>query len=37
VAVSAEEEALVDGWVPPGHASTHGYNDPNYPFHGRKA
>ncbi|MBP0598534.1 aldo/keto reductase [Herbaspirillum sp. LeCh32-8] len=35
--ISAEEEALVDGLVTPGHASTHGYNDPNYPFFGRVA
>ena len=35
VAVSAQEEAMVDDWVTPGHASTHGYNDPNYPFFGR--
>ncbi|GAB7543053.1 aldo/keto reductase [Cupriavidus sp. 8B] len=35
VAISAEEEALVDQLVRPGHASTHGYNDPNYPLTGR--
>ncbi|MEI2418375.1 aldo/keto reductase [Orrella sp. JC864] len=35
VSISAEEEALVDGWVAPGHPSTPGYNDPSYPFHGR--
>jgi aryl-alcohol dehydrogenase-like predicted oxidoreductase len=35
VTISPEEEALVDGLVTPGHASTHGYNDPNYPFGGR--
>lgn len=35
IEISAEEEALVDGLVPPGHASTHGYNDPSYPFFGR--
>lgn len=33
--ISAEEEAFVDGLVTPGHASTAGYNDPNYPFFGR--
>ena len=33
--ISAQEEALVDELVPRGHASTHGYNDPNYPFGGR--
>ncbi|WP_459616142.1 aldo/keto reductase [Bordetella sp. 2513F-2] len=35
VAVTPEEEAMVDGWVAPGHASTPGYNDPSYPFYGR--
>lgn len=35
VSISAEEEALVDGLVTPGHASTAGYNDPGYPFFGR--
>ncbi|WP_454765740.1 aldo/keto reductase [Cupriavidus campinensis] len=34
-AISAQEEAMIDGLVPPGHASTHGYSDPNYPFAGR--
>lgn len=33
---SAEDEALVDSLVAPGHASTPGYHDPAYPFHGRK-
>lgn len=33
--IGAEEEALIDGLVTPGHASTHGYNDPGYPFFGR--
>ncbi|QAA94118.1 aldo/keto reductase [Pollutimonas thiosulfatoxidans] len=35
VQVSAEEEALVNGLVAPGHASTPGFNDPSYPFFGR--
>ena len=35
VVISAEDEAFVDGLVTPGHASTAGYNDPNYPFFGR--
>lgn len=35
VQISAEEEALVDSLVTPGHASTLGYNDPSYPFFGR--
>ena len=30
-----EDEALVDGLVPPGHPSTPGYNDPAYPLEGR--
>lgn len=33
---SDEDEALVDTLVRPGHSSTHGYNDPQYPFYGRK-
>ena len=33
---SDEDEALVDSLVTPGHASTHGYNDPQYPFFGRE-
>jgi aryl-alcohol dehydrogenase-like predicted oxidoreductase len=36
VAITAEEEALVDSLVRPGHASTPGYNDPGYPFFGRQ-
>ncbi|SAI67180.1 oxidoreductase [Bordetella ansorpii] len=35
VAISPQEEAMVNGWVVPGHASSHGYNDPSYPFFGR--
>ena len=31
----SEDEALVDGLVRPGHPSTPGYNDPNYPLTGR--
>ena len=30
-----EDEALVERLVAPGHASTHGYNDPAYPIEGR--
>jgi aryl-alcohol dehydrogenase-like predicted oxidoreductase len=30
-----EDEALVDGLVATGHASTHGFNDPSYPIEGR--
>jgi aryl-alcohol dehydrogenase (NADP+) len=33
---SDDDEALVDGLVRPGHPSTPGYNDPRYPFHGRR-
>jgi len=34
---TAEDEALVDRLVVPGHASTPGYNDPLYPIEGRIA
>jgi aryl-alcohol dehydrogenase-like predicted oxidoreductase len=37
VKLSAEDEAVVDCWVPQGYASTHGYNDPQYPLTGRIA
>ena len=33
---SAEDEALVDSLVAPGHPSTPGFNDPQYPFFGRQ-
>jgi aryl-alcohol dehydrogenase-like predicted oxidoreductase len=32
---AAEDEALVDSLVPPGHPSTPGYTDPEYPVEGR--
>jgi len=32
---TAEDEALVDSLVKPGHPSTPGYNDPAYPLNGR--
>ena len=32
---TADDEALVDSLVRPGHPSTPGYNDPQYPFFGR--
>ena len=35
LALSPEEEALVDRLVPPGEASVHGYTDPSHPFFGR--
>src|SRR5262249_48739052 len=31
-----EDEAFVDGLVPPGHASTPDYTDPAYPIEGRQ-
>ena len=31
----AEDAAFVDGLVPPGSASTHGWHDPEYPLTGR--
>jgi aryl-alcohol dehydrogenase-like predicted oxidoreductase len=34
--VSAEDEALVDSWVKPGHPSTPGYSDPLYPVEARR-
>ena len=33
---SAEDEALVDSLVRPGHPSTPGYSDPQYPLYGRR-
>jgi aryl-alcohol dehydrogenase-like predicted oxidoreductase len=33
---SDDDEKLVDSLVPPGHPSTAGYNDPQYPFYGRR-
>jgi len=33
--IDAEDEALVDRLVPPGHPSTPGYTDPAYPFEAR--
>ena len=32
---TAEDEALLNGLVPPGHPSTPGYSDPQYPLTGR--
>jgi aryl-alcohol dehydrogenase-like predicted oxidoreductase len=34
--LGADDEAFVDGLVPPGHASTPGYTDPIYPVEGRR-
>ena len=33
--ITPQDEALVNSWVPPGHASTPGYTDPAYPVTGR--
>ncbi len=33
--INADDEALVDSLVKPGHPSTPGYNDPAYPLAGR--
>ena len=33
---SVDDEKLVDSLVTPGHPSTPGYNDPQYPFYGRR-
>jgi aryl-alcohol dehydrogenase-like predicted oxidoreductase len=33
--LDAEDEALIDSLVRPGHPSTPGYSDPQYPFYGR--
>jgi aryl-alcohol dehydrogenase (NADP+) len=35
--LTAEDEAAIDALVPPGYATTHGYNDPQYPLSGRVA
>ncbi|WP_077038009.1 aldo/keto reductase [Pelomonas sp. KK5] len=34
--LTADDEALVDSLVPPGHPSTPGYTDPAYPMHPRR-
>jgi aryl-alcohol dehydrogenase-like predicted oxidoreductase len=33
--LTSEDEAAIDALVPPGYATTHGYNDPQYPLTGR--
>jgi aryl-alcohol dehydrogenase-like predicted oxidoreductase len=33
--LTAQDEALIDRLIPPGHPSTPGYTDPNYPVKGR--
>ena len=37
LSLDSEDEAFIDSLVVPGHSSTHGFNDPNYPFYGRPA
>ena len=37
IELTPEDEAFVDGMVPLGYASTHGYNDPQYPLTGRRS
>lgn len=37
LSLTAEDEAFVDALVAPGHASTHGWTDPQYPVRGRVA
>src|SRR5262245_60328016 len=34
--IDGDDEALIDALVVPGHPSTPGYNDPQYPFYGRR-
>jgi aryl-alcohol dehydrogenase-like predicted oxidoreductase len=36
VTIDADDEVFVDSLVAPGHPSTPGYNDPNYPLEGRR-
>jgi aryl-alcohol dehydrogenase-like predicted oxidoreductase len=36
VTLTADDEALVEGLVTTGHASTPGFNDPAYPIEGRR-
>jgi hypothetical protein len=33
--LSSADEALVNGLVPAGHSSSHGYTDPGHPVEGR--
>ena len=35
--LSADDEVFINSLVAPGHASSHGYADPSYPFYGRPA
>ncbi|WP_321816072.1 MULTISPECIES: aldo/keto reductase [unclassified Paraburkholderia] len=35
--LDAEDERFIDSLVPPGHVSTPGYTDPNYPIEGRRS
>ncbi len=36
VAITVQDETVVDALVPPGYASTHGFTDPQYPIVGRR-
>ncbi len=35
MALDGDDEAFINTLVVPGHSSTHGFNDPSYPFYGR--
>lgn len=35
ITLDGEDEAFINALVVPGHSSTHGFNDPSYPFYGR--
>ena len=35
--LNSDDEAFINTLVVPGHSSTHGFNDPSYPFYGRPA
>ena len=35
ITLDGEDEAFINALVVPGHSSTHGFNDPYYPFYGR--
>ena len=35
ITLDSDDEAFINALVVPGHSSTHGFNDPSYPFYGR--
>ncbi len=35
ITLDSDDEAFINTLVVPGHSSTHGFNDPHYPFYGR--